>query len=90
MRKYFYRIIMFFALGLSIFICFSAIMQEAEAAFEKVADPTGGLPAGDGKGAAFSPDGTYLAIVHATTPFVTIYKHTTGDAFEKIADPTGG
>jgi WD40 repeat protein len=40
-----------------------------------------------GKSAAFSPDGTYLAIAHTTTPYVTIYKHTTGDTFEKIADP---
>jgi hypothetical protein len=32
------------------------------------------LPAGTGRGTAFSPAGTYLAVAHDATPFVTIYK----------------
>jgi len=44
------------------------------------------LPAGNAWGASFSPDGTYLAIAHDTTPFVTIYKRS-GDTFTKLANP---
>jgi len=45
---------------------------------------------GDGSnsvsGVAFSPDGVYLAVSHATTPRITIYKRS-GDVFTKLADP---
>ena len=41
----------------------------------KLADPAT-LPAGIGRGVAFSADGVYMTIAHATTPFVTIYKYT--------------
>ena len=52
----------------------------------KLADPST-LPAGDGSGAAFSPDGTYLAVANSTSPFITIYKRS-GDTFVKLADPS--
>ena len=43
---------------------------------EKLTNPAA-LPTGTGEGTAFSTDGTYLSVVHATSPFVTIYKETT-------------
>lgn len=46
----------------------------------------GTLPTGSGMALAWSPDGSYLAVGHATTPFVTIYQRT-GDTFAKCADP---
>ena len=52
---------------------------------DKLNDPDD-LPAGDGKGCAFSADYTYLAVTHATSPYVTIYKRA-GDVFTKLADP---
>jgi len=51
----------------------------------KLVDPAT-LPTGQGRGVSFSPDGTYLAIGHSTTPFVTIYKRS-GDTFTKLANP---
>jgi hypothetical protein len=44
------------------------------------------LPAGAAKAVAWSPDGQFLAVGHATTPFVTIYQRT-GDTFAKCSDP---
>jgi predicted transcriptional regulator len=52
----------------------------------KLADPAA-LPGGDGHGGDFSPDGVYMAIAHATTPFVTIYKRA-GETFTKLTNPT--
>ena len=52
----------------------------------KLADPST-LPAGDGSGAAFSPDGTYLAVANSTSPFITIYKRS-GDTFVKLDNPS--
>ena len=52
----------------------------------KLADPST-LPTGDGGGAAWSPDGTYLTIAHVSSPFVTIYKRS-GDTFSKLANPS--
>src|SRR5690606_33090566 len=40
---------------------------------------------------AFSSDGTYLAVAHTTTPYLTVYKHS-GDTFNKLSGieaPTG-
>ena len=51
----------------------------------KLADPAV-LPTGQGNDSAFSPDGTYLAVVHATSPFLTVYNRS-GDTFTKLADP---
>ena len=51
----------------------------------KLANPAT-LPTGTGNGASFSPDGAYLAIVHNTSPYVTIYKRS-GDTFTKLSDP---
>ena len=39
----------------------------------KVEDPST-LPTGNGYGCAFSPDGTYLAVAHTNSPYITIYK----------------
>ena len=52
---------------------------------QKLTDPAA-LPAFTGNDAAFSPDGTYLAVAHAETPFITIYKRS-GDVFTKLDDP---
>src|SRR3989344_3887844 len=51
----------------------------------KLANPAM-VPTGTGNGASFSPDNTYLAIAHACTPYVTIYKRS-GDTFTKLANP---
>jgi hypothetical protein len=44
------------------------------------------LPTGLGFQPSFSPDNTYLAVAHAITPFITIYKRS-GDTFTKLANP---
>ena len=41
-------------------------------------------PEGNGNGCAFSYDGTYLAVAHNTSPYITVYKRT-GDAFAKVS-----
>ena len=51
----------------------------------KLTNP-GTLPAGTGYGCSFSPDGTFLAVAHALTPFITIYKRS-GDTFTKLTNP---
>ena len=43
------------------------------------------LPAGNSYGTAFSADGTYLSVAHATSPFVTIYKSTNYDTSTSFA-----
>ena len=53
--------------------------------FTKLADPAT-LPNGNGQSCHFSSDGTYLAVGHASFPFITIYKRS-GDTFTKLADP---
>ena len=45
------------------------------------------LPASHGNEVAFSYDGTYMAVAHYTTPFITIYKRN-GDTFTKLPDPS--
>ena len=52
----------------------------------KLTDPST-LPTGTGYGTAFSPDGVYLSVVHATAPFITIYKRS-GDVFTKLTNPS--
>jgi DNA-binding beta-propeller fold protein YncE len=51
----------------------------------KLADPAT-LPTGTGEGCAFDPTGTYLAVAHSNSPYITIYKRS-GDTFTKLADP---
>ena len=51
----------------------------------KIADPAT-LPAGNGRGASWSPDGTYLAVTHLTSPYLTVYARS-GSTLTKIADP---
>src|SRR5260221_295809 len=51
----------------------------------KLSNPSN-LPAGNGFGTVFSPDGTYMSVAHNTTPFITIYKRS-GDTFTKLSDP---
>ena len=51
----------------------------------KLSDPSS-LPAGVSTGCSFSFDGVYLAIAHATSPYITIYKRS-GDTFTKLSDP---
>jgi WD40 repeat protein len=61
------------------------LFWSAELAFTKLADPTT-LPNGTGFSCAFSPDGTYLAVAHYSSPYITIYKRS-GDIFTKLANP---
>lgn len=56
------------------------------ATVERLGDPDV-LPTGVVNAAAFSPDGVYLAVAHATSPFVTIYKRN-GNALTKLANPS--
>jgi WD40 repeat protein len=51
----------------------------------KITNPAS-LPTGNGRGAAWSPDGRYLAVAHYATPYVTIYDWSTGVPV-KIANP---
>ena len=44
------------------------------------------LPAGNGKGCAFSPNGTRFAIAHETTPYISIYDTTT-IPYTKLTNP---
>ena len=48
----------------------------------KLANPAT-LPTGDGRGCAFDPTGTYLAVAHENSPYITIYKRS-GDTFTKL------
>ena len=50
----------------------------------KLTDPT--LPAGIVNMPAWSPNGEFLAVVHQTTPFVTIYQRS-GKTFTKLGGP---
>ena len=43
-------------------------------------------PTGITQGVAWSSDGTYMSVAHATSPFITIYKRS-GDTFTKLANP---
>jgi 6-phosphogluconolactonase (cycloisomerase 2 family) len=54
--------------------------------FTKLANPSA-LPGGAQNGKlAWSPDGSFLAIAHRNSPFVTVYS-VSGTTFTKIADP---
>lgn len=44
------------------------------------------LPINTAYGVAFSPDGNYMTVAHATNPFISIYKRS-GDVFTKLANP---
>jgi DNA-binding beta-propeller fold protein YncE len=52
----------------------------------KIANPST-LPTGTGWGCAFDPTGTYLAVAHEFSPYITIYKRN-GDTFTKLANPS--
>lgn len=45
------------------------------------------IPTGAGNGCSFSPDGTYLAVAHTTTPFISVYFRS-GTTYTKLANPT--
>jgi hypothetical protein len=46
------------------------------------------LPTGTGNGCSFSRDKIYLAVAHTNSPYITIYKRTSGtDTFVKLSDP---
>ena len=47
------------------------------------------LPTGDGRGVAFSPDGSYLAVAHSSSPYITIYKvNRDTNTFTKLSNPS--
>jgi WD40 repeat protein len=53
--------------------------------WNKIANP-GTLPTNGGDNVAFSPDGQFMAVAHADSPYVTIYQ-ISGSTFTKLADP---
>lgn len=53
--------------------------------FTKLSDPAS-LPAGSANGCSWSPNGEFLVVTHATTPFMTIYQRS-GSTFTKLSDP---
>lgn len=62
------------------------VVQWPWSAPTKLTDPST-LPTGNGKGAAWSPSGEFLAVAHATSPYITIYqKFSYG--LVKLADPS--
>ena len=44
------------------------------------------FPPRTGYGCSFSPDSNYLAVAHANSPYITIYKRN-GDTFTKLSNP---
>ena len=52
----------------------------------KLPDPST-LPTGTGFGATFDPTGTYLAVAHYNSPYITIYKRN-GDTFTNLSNPS--
>ena len=52
----------------------------------KLPDPST-LPTDTGYGVAFDSTGTYLAVAHDRSPYITIYKRS-GDTFTKLLDPS--
>ena len=52
----------------------------------KYTDPAT-LPTGDGRGVAFSPDGSAIAVAHTTTPFITAYPWSGSGFGTKYANP---
>lgn len=51
----------------------------------KLTNPSS-LPAGDGQAVATTPSGEYVAVGHATSPFISIYQRK-GTEFVKLTDP---
>lgn len=65
-------------LALLVLSCFLPVLVNpgtvhADDSSVKLADPAT-LPAGNGKSAAFNYDSTYMAVVHESSPYFTIYK----------------
>ena len=52
----------------------------------KLPDPSA-LPIGIANVVAFDPTGTYLAVAHINSPYITIYKRN-GDTFTKLSNPS--
>jgi hypothetical protein len=85
------RITKVLALTLLVLSCLVPVLVNpgavyADDTFTKLPDPTT-LPAWDSRGVAFSHDSSYMAVAHALSPFVTIYKKS-GNTFTKLPNPT--
>lgn len=69
----------------------SAYLWSSGAFSTKYSNP-GTLPAGEpyvlSRSVAFSPDGKYLAVSHATSPYVTVYNWSGSGFGSKIANPS--
>jgi hypothetical protein len=67
----------------------SGIIAARAAIGVKIADPLT-LPANLSNGIAYSPDGRYMGVAHATTPFVSVYRRdpATGRLIYRVATPT--
>jgi WD40 repeat protein len=70
-------------------VAYCIIYKRSGDTFTKLTDLVSSLANDHGKGVAFSPDSTYLAVSHEYTPFVTVYKRS-GDTFTQLANPVGG
>lgn len=71
-------------------VCFIVLMSMPSAlalhhTFTKLSNPAT-LPANNGINTEYSPNGNYLAVVHATSPFLTVYS-ISGTTYTKLADP---
>lgn len=62
---------------------YHAIYSQSGGTVTKLNDATGGNPANTTNGITFSPNATYLAMAHSSTPFLRIYKRS-GDAFSLL------
>lgn len=63
----------------------SLLVQDLALTPTKLDDPAT-LPTGNGAATAWSSDGSFLAVGHSTSPFVTIYQRS-GRSFTKLTDP---
>jgi WD40 repeat protein len=70
---------------------FTTVYEISGTTFTKIDDESSEfaatLPTGVGSDVAFSRDGTWMAVAHTTTPFVSIYSIDSG-AFTKVTNPS--
>lgn len=62
------------------------IVSDLQFALSKLVNPST-LPASNGKSAAWTSDGVYLAVAHASSPYVTVYKKS-GSVLTKLPNPS--
>jgi len=55
--------------------------------YDKLASPMATPPTGRIQGCSFTPDGSYLAVAHNTSPYISVYS-ISGDTFTKVSNPS--